>query len=120
MTHQPISFQCYISIALENIRNLTFSDVLRGIETYRWDQIRGGPRAVATSKTERFVIIVNGFQPLTIITKRSILNVAAALDPPLQFPGIFYMSKKLIQLSNLEFLIGGERQLLILSSIFSY
>ena len=32
---------------------------------------------------ERFVIIVNGFQPLTIITKHSILDVAAALDPPL-------------------------------------
>ena len=32
---------------------------------------------------ERFVIIVNGFQPLTIITKDSILDVAAALDPPL-------------------------------------
>ena len=32
---------------------------------------------------ERFVIIVNGWKPLTIITKRSILNVAAALDPPL-------------------------------------
>ena len=33
---------------------------------------------------ECFVIIVNGFQPLTIITKRSILDVAAALDPPLE------------------------------------
>ena len=43
---------------------------------------RGGSRATATSKMERFVIIVNGFQPLTIITKRSILDVAAALDPP--------------------------------------
>ena len=32
---------------------------------------------------ERFVIIVNGFQPLTIITKHSILDGAAALDPPL-------------------------------------
>ena len=32
---------------------------------------------------ERFVTIVNGFQPLTIITKRFILVVAAALDPPL-------------------------------------
>ena len=29
------------------------------------------------------MIIVNGFQPLTIITKRSILDAAAALDPPL-------------------------------------
>ena len=45
--------------------------------------IRGGSRAAATSKMDRFVIIVNGFQPLTIITKRSILDVAAALDPPL-------------------------------------
>ena len=39
--------------------------------------------AAATSKMERFVIIVNGFHPLTIITKRSILDVAAVLDPPL-------------------------------------
>ena len=45
---------------------------------------RGGSRAAATSKMERFVIIVNGFQALTIITKRSILDVAAALDPPLK------------------------------------
>ena len=45
--------------------------------------IRGGSRAAATSKMECFVKIVNGFQPLTIITKHSILNVAAALDPPL-------------------------------------
>ena len=47
-------------------------------------KIRGGSRAAATSKMERFVIIVNGFQPLTIITKRSILDAAAALDPPLK------------------------------------
>ena len=45
---------------------------------------RGGSRTAATSKMERFVIIVNGFKPLTIITKRSILNVAAVLDPPLK------------------------------------
>ena len=32
---------------------------------------------------ERFVIIVNGWKPLTIITKHSILDVAAVLDPPL-------------------------------------
>ena len=29
---------------------------------------------------ERFVIIVNGWKPLTIITKRSILDVAAVLQ----------------------------------------
>ena len=32
---------------------------------------------------EYFVIIVNRFQSLTTITKRSILEVAAVLDPPL-------------------------------------
>ena len=40
--------------------------------------IRGGS---ATSKIELFVIIVNGYQPLTIVTKCSILDVAAVLDP---------------------------------------
>ena len=44
---------------------------------------RGRSRGAVTSKMERFVIIVNGFQPLTIITTRSILDVAATLDPPL-------------------------------------
>ena len=34
---------------------------------------------------ERFVIIVNGFQTLTIITKRSMLDAAAVLDPALPF-----------------------------------
>ena len=43
---------------------------------------RGGSRAAGTSKMERLVIIVR--EPLTIITKRSILNVAAGLDPPLE------------------------------------
>ena len=45
--------------------------------------IRGGSRTAATSKMECFVIIVNGWKPLTIITKHSILDVAAVLDPPL-------------------------------------
>ena len=44
---------------------------------------RGGSRAAATSKVELFVIIVNGFQPLTIIINSSTLDVAAVLDPPL-------------------------------------
>ena len=45
--------------------------------------IRGGSRTAPTSKMELFVITLNGFQPLTIITKSSILDVAAVLDPPL-------------------------------------
>ena len=45
--------------------------------------IRGGSRTAAIFKMEHFVIIVNGFQQLTIITKCSIVDVAAVLDPPL-------------------------------------
>ena len=41
------------------------------------------PRTAATSKMELFVIIVNGWKPLIIITKSIILDVAAVLDPPL-------------------------------------
>ena len=48
-------------------------------------QYRGGSRTAATSKMERFVITVNSWKPLTIIAKRSILDVAAVLDPPLLF-----------------------------------
>ena len=47
----------------------------------------GGSKTAATSKIERFAVIVHGFQPLTwlpAITKRSILDVAAVLDPPLE------------------------------------
>ena len=46
--------------------------------------IRGGSRTAATSKMEHFVIIVNSEKPLTTILKRSILDVAAVLDPPLE------------------------------------
>ena len=45
--------------------------------------VRGGSSGAATSKMERFVIIINGLQPLTTVTKRSILDFAAALDSPL-------------------------------------
>ena len=47
-------------------------------------KIRAGFWATATSKVELFVIIADGFQPLTIVTKSSILDVAAVLDPLLK------------------------------------
>ena len=53
------------------------------VESLKWNKARGGSRTAATSKIERFVIIVNEWKPLTIITKHSILDVATALDPPL-------------------------------------
>ena len=45
-------------------------------------ECRGGSRTAATSKMELFVVIVNGWKPLTIITKSSILDVTGVLDPP--------------------------------------
>ena len=45
---------------------------------------RAGSRTAATSKMEYFVIIVNGWKPLTIITKHSISDAAAVLDEPLK------------------------------------
>ena len=45
--------------------------------------ITGGSRTTAASKMEHFVIMVNGWKPLTIITKSSILDVAAVPDPRL-------------------------------------
>ena len=50
---------------------------------YRQELISGRSRTAATSKMEHFVVIVNAWKPLTIITNCSILDVAAALDPPL-------------------------------------
>ena len=47
------------------------------------DNSRGGSRTAATPKMECFVIILNSWKPLTIITKLSIFDVATVLDPPL-------------------------------------
>ena len=66
---------------------------------------RGGSRTAATSKMVRFVIIVNGWKPLTIITKRSILDVAAVLDPPLAL--------------LLEVVITIDEQIVTLTVVFS-
>ena len=46
---------------------------------------------------ELFVIIVNGLQPLTIITECSTLDVEAVLDPPLIMEmktGLFGLSRR--------------------------
>ena len=57
------SYVCYLFLSLSNI--CIYYEVL------------------LTSKVELFVMIVNGLQPLTIITKSSTLDVAAVPDPPL-------------------------------------
>ena len=59
---------------------------IRNISFHIKTNTRGGSRTTATSKMERLVIILNDWKPLTTITKRSILDVAAVLDLPLNTP----------------------------------
>ena len=42
--------------------------------------VRDGSTTAATSKLEHFMIIVNDWKPLTVITKSFILDVAEVLD----------------------------------------
>ena len=63
--------------------NIKYLFVIYHLGGYSLSIIRGGSRTAATFKVECFVIIVNGWKPLTIITKHSTLDVAAVLDPPL-------------------------------------
>ena len=72
MVSLPVTTYAFFSIEL--------IDKYESIDTLG---LRGGSRAAATSKMEHFVIIVNCWKPLTIITKRFILDVVAALDRPL-------------------------------------
>ena len=72
--------------------------------------IRGGSRAAARSKMEHFVIIVNGFQLLTIITKRFILDVAAALDPPLLIFHVNFIIKLLFLREDIHSAVKQESQ----------
>ena len=61
----------------------TVPDSYRIVTCFVSDMPRGASRAAATSKMEPFVIIINDWKQLTIITKRSTLDVTADLDPPL-------------------------------------
>ena len=57
---------------------------------------------------ERFVTIVNDSQPLTIITTRSMLEVAAVLDPPLNFNKHpkFIIIDKIVNLQGSKEILG--------------
>ena len=82
---QPQNDQSY------DTENETIQNTCDRVSYLDWS--RGRSRTAATSKMKRFLIIVysfqlfinyyHSFQLLTIITKHSILDVAAVLDPPL-------------------------------------
>ena len=83
MTWGPFAGNCKRTANKVSPRNSGGSRAAVTSKMERFVIIVNGSRAAATSKMERFVIIVNDFQPLTIITMRSILDVAAVLDPSL-------------------------------------
>ena len=76
--------------------------------------IRSGSRTAATSKMELFVIIVNGWKPLTIITKCSILDVAAVLDPPLFMMRLWRALREISKNVNFDVELSNRVDLMIL------
>ena len=72
------------------------------------DIFRGGSRTAATSKMEIFVIIVNGLQPLTVITNCSILDVAAVLDPPLSLHWLMMIACKILSVELKQRLVWQQ------------
>ena len=52
---------------------------------------RGESRTAATFKVELFVIVVNGWKPLTVITNSFTLDVAAVLNPLLVSSYLFIL-----------------------------
>ena len=107
--------QSMLSSTAKNSQNGNFPDFIDQKQTKKIWQIwsnftsRGGSRAGATSNMERFVIIVNDWKPITIITKRSILNVAAALDPPLTTVAGFILCNYIQLLTFKQQLFVGKR-----------
>ena len=82
--HQSEVAKCLVAIIFTVCYNVHSQPCAHQSKKVKWksSRSRGGSRGVAISKMERFVIIVNGWKPLTIVTKRSILDITAALDQP--------------------------------------
>ena len=66
-------------------------------------EVRGGSRTAATSQMEPFVIKVNAWKLLTIITKRSILDVTSVLDLRLKISAL-----SSVKIDKYEYLAGEE------------
>ena len=96
----------FLEVLIIKIGQCDFVDIIRSLLCVKWKEpekrllvtwikmehfvlrnfkfhCSGRSRTAGTSRMELFVIIVNRWKPLTIITKSSILDVSAVLDPPL-------------------------------------
>ena len=76
---QVFLFLCIIQgFILRNFKISLFTKILKAGNIFQ-----SRSRTAATSKMEHYVITVNGWKLLNIITISYILDVAAVLDPPL-------------------------------------
>ena len=82
-----------------------FSLLRKRLSTLKYEldlgECRGESRTAAISKMELFVIIVNGWKPLTIIKKCSILDIIAVINPPrnrLSFTALLYVLTQCLRL----------------------
>ena len=89
------------ALAIFEYQFMSFCFVHKTIRYFSW-LLHGVYRTAATSKIEGFVMIVNSFQPLTII--RKCLDAAAALDPFLSMAKITFV----FSFSNIEKLRSGS------------
>ena len=86
MEHENSSLTAWIGVLQGKLIFLEHLKVNYLNVEFSWSAtFREGSRTAASSKMEHFVIIVNGWRPVSDITKSSILDVAAFLDPPLTF-----------------------------------
>ena len=115
----------FLEVLIIKIGQCDFVDIIRSLLCVKWKEpekrllmtwikmehfvlrnfkfhCSGRSRTAGTSKMELFVIIVNRWKPLTIITKSSILDVSAVLDPPLHIshPLLFVLPIKTWNLSK--------------------
>ena len=63
-----------------SVKAAFFLVIIFSFRSSHWKVIRGGSTTAATPEKEHFVTTVYGWKPLTIITKGSILDIAAVLD----------------------------------------
>ena len=107
-----ISYLCCWTASATDLRKLFFT--LRYL--WHYTPSRGGSRTAAASKVELFVIIVNGWKPLTIITKSSTLDIAAVLDPSL--PSLHFLQYRSATDLRELFLPSGAFYLTLLPDIW--
>ena len=98
-TEEIFNWKLFAVVVTPNLSNVLYLITKSNHSFFRTFSIfRGGSRTAATSRMGHFVIIVNGWKPLTIIIKCSTLDVAAVLGPPLILTSFCWIKHEYIKL----------------------